>query len=185
MKNIYRNSPKRSHPSKKIIWFTGLSGSGKTTLGLKLTHYLRSLNFSAIYLDGDELRAGLSGDLSFTDASREENIRRVAELAKLLIKQTDFVIVSTISPSNALRHLAQKIAGKKLLNLVYLSTPIEACIKRDPKGHYKKAKQGKIKNFTGISAKYEVPIRSDLELDTSIVNQRDSLTKLKGLLKLR
>ena len=101
MKKIYRNSPKRFHPSKKIIWFTGLSGSGKTTLSLKLTGYLRSLNFCAIYLDGDELRAGVSNDLSFTDASREENIRRVAELAKLLIEQTDFVIVSTISPSNA------------------------------------------------------------------------------------
>jgi adenylyl-sulfate kinase len=184
MKKIYRNSPKRFHPSKKIIWFTGLSGSGKTTLSLKLTGYLRSLNFCAIYLDGDELRAGVSNDLSFTDASREENIRRVAELAKLLIEQTDFVIVSTISPSNALRNLAKKIVGKKLFNLVYLSTPIDACIKRDPKGHYKKARQGKIKNFTGISSKYEAPTRSDLVLDTSIVNQRNSLAELKRLLDL-
>lgn len=184
MKKIYKNSPKRSQPAKKIIWFTGLSGSGKTSLGLKLTQYLRSLNFSAIYLDGDELRAGLSSDLSFTDISREENIRRVAELSKLLIKQSDFVIVSTISPNNTLRNLAQKIVGKKLFGLVYLSTPIEDCIKRDPKGHYKNANLGKIKNFTGISAKYEPPINSDLEIDTSKMNQRRSLAELKVWLKL-
>ena len=184
MKKIYRNSPKRSRPSKKIIWFTGLSGSGKTTLGLKLSRYLRSLNFSSIYLDGDDIRAGLSSDLSFTDASREENIRRVAELAKLLIKQTDFVIVSTISPSNALRNLAKEIVGKKLFSLVYLSTPIGECMKRDPKGHYKNANLGIIKNFTGISSKYEAPLKPDLEIDTSILNQRTSLLKLKAWLKL-
>jgi adenylylsulfate kinase len=184
MKKIYRNSPKHSRPSKKIIWFTGLSGSGKTTLSLKLSRYLRSLNFSSIYLDGDDIRAGLSNDLSFTDASREENIRRVAELAKLLIEQTDFVIVSTISPSNPLRNLAKEIVGKKLFSLVYLSTPIGECMKRDPKGHYKNANLGIIKNFTGISSKYEVPLKPDLEIDTSILNQRTSLLKLKTWLKL-
>ena len=161
MKKIYRNSPKHSRPNKKIIWFTGLSGSGKTTLGIKLTQYLRSHNFSTIYLDGDELRGGLSNDLSFTDASREENIRRVAELSKLLISQVDFVIVSTISPTNILRNLAKEIIGKKLFSLVYLSTPISECMKRDPKGHYKNANLGKIKNFTGISStRVEVSIVS-------------------------
>ena len=184
MKKIYRNSPKHSRPNKKIIWFTGLSGSGKTTLGIKLTQYLRSHNFSTIYLDGDELRAGLSNDLSFTDASREENIRRVAELSKLLISQVDFVIVSTISPTNILRNLAKEIIGKKLFSLVYLSTPISVCMKRDPKGHYKNANLGKIKNFTGISSKYETPLKPDLVIDTSIINQSTSLLKLKVWLKL-
>jgi adenylylsulfate kinase len=184
MKKIYRNSPKHSRPNKKIIWFTGLSGSGKTTLGIKLTQYLRSHNFSTIYLDGDELRAGLSNDLSFTDASREENIRRVAELSKLLISQVDFVIVSTISPTNILRNLAKEIIGKKLFSLVYLSTPISECMKRDPKGHYKNANLGKIKNFTGISSKYETPLKPDLVIDTSIINQSTSLLKLKVWLKL-
>ena len=184
MKKIYRNSPKHSRPNKKIIWFTGLSGSGKTTLGIKLTQYLRSHNFSTIYLDGDELRAGLSNDLSFTDASREENIRRVAELSKLLISQVDFVIVSTISPTNILRNLAKEIIGKKLFSRVYLSTPISECMKRDPKGHYKNANLGKIKNFTGISSKYETPLKPDLVIDTSIINQSTSLLKLKVWLKL-
>jgi adenylylsulfate kinase len=184
MKKIYRNSPKHSRPNKKIIWFTGLSGSGKTTLGIKLTQYLRSHNFSTIYLDGDELRGGLSNDLSFTDASREENIRRVAELSKLLISQVDFVIVSTISPTNILRNLAKEIIGKKLFSLVYLSTPISECMKRDPKGHYKNANLGKIKNFTGISSKYETPLKPDLVIDTSIINQSTSLLKLKVWLKL-
>lgn len=184
MKKIYRNSLKRLDTTKKIIWFTGLSGSGKTTLGIKLTQYLRSHNFSTIYLDGDELRAGLSNDLSFTDASREENIRRVAELSKLLINQVDFVIVSTISPNNDLRNLAKEIIGKKLFNLVYLSTPISECMKRDPKGHYKNANLGKIKNFTGISSKYEAPLKADLVIDTSQINKGKALLKLKIWLKL-
>lgn len=184
MKKIYRNLLRHSRPIKRIIWFTGLSGSGKTTLGVKLTRYLRSLNLSTIYLDGDELRAGLSSDLSFSDISREENIRRVAELSKLLIKQVDFVIVSTISPNNNLRNLAQKIIGKKLFRLVYLSTPIETCIKRDPKGHYMNANLGKIKNFTGVSSKYEPPTNPYLEIDTSIMNQKKSLLVLRELLKL-
>ncbi len=184
MKKIYRNSPKRSRPSKKIIWFTGLSGSGKTTLGLKLTRYLRSLNFLTIYIDGDELRAGLCSDLSFTKDGRKENIRRVAELSKLLINQADFVIVSTISPSHFLRNLAKEIIGKKLFSLVYISTPIAECMKRDPKGHYKNANLGKIKNFTGVSSKYEAPLEPDLEIDTSILNQKNSLLKLKTWLKL-
>lgn len=184
MKKIYRNSLKRLHTAKKIIWFTGLSGSGKTTLGLKLTRYLRSLNFSTIYLDGDALRAGLSADLSFTNASRQENIRRVAELSKLLISQVDYIIVSTISPNNVLRNLAKQIIGKKLFSLVYLSTPIEECMKRDPKGHYKNANLGKIKNFTGISSKYEAPPKADLVIDTSLINKGNALLKLKIWLKL-
>ncbi len=184
MKKIYKNSLKRLDTTKKIIWFTGLSGSGKTTLGLKLARYLRSLNFSTIYLDGDALRGGLSKDLSFTNASRQENIRRVAELSKLLISQVDFVIVSTISPTNTLRNLAKEIIGKKLFSLVYLSTPISECMKRDPKGHYKNANLGKIKNFTGISSKYEAPLKPDLVIDTSIINQSTSLLKLKVWLKL-
>jgi adenylyl-sulfate kinase len=184
MKKIYKSSLKHSDRIKKIIWFTGLSGSGKTTLGIKLVKYLRSLNYSAIYLDGDEMREGFSSDLSFTDAGREENIRRVAELSKLLIKQTNFVIVSTISPNDKLRNLARQIIGKGLFNLVYLSTPINECIKRDPKGHYLKARQGKILNFTGISSAYKAPKVSHLEIDTSNLSQRLSLQKLKEYLNL-
>jgi adenylyl-sulfate kinase len=184
MKKIYKNSRKHSHRIKKIIWFTGLSGSGKTTLGMKLVKYLRSLNYAVIYLDGDEMREGLSSDLSFTDAGREENIRRVAELSKLLIKQMNFVVVSTISPNDKLRNLAKEIIGKKLFHLIYLSTPINTCIKRDPKGYYLKASQGKILNFTGISSIYKAPKACDLEIDTSMVNQRLSLEKLKEYLNL-
>ena len=184
MKKICKNSLKHSPRIKKIIWFTGLSGSGKTTLGTKLVKYLRLLNYSAIYLDGDDLREGLSNDLSFTDADRQENIRRVAELSKLLIRQTNFVIVSTISPNDKLRNLAKEIIGKRLFNLVYLSTPINECIKRDPKGHYLRARQGKILNFTGISSIYKAPKASDLEIDTSKVSQRLSLQKLKEFLNL-
>jgi adenylylsulfate kinase len=146
--------------------------------------YLRSLNYTAIYLDGDDLREGLSNDLSFTDAGRQENIRRVAELSKLLIKQANFVIVSTISPSDKLRNLAKEIIGRKLFNLIYLSTPINECIKRDPKGYYLKARQGKILNFTGISSTYKAPKASDIEIDTSRISQRLSLQKLKEFLSL-
>ncbi len=184
MRKICKNSLKHSRNIKKIIWFTGLSGSGKTTLGIKLVKYLRSLNYSAIYLDGDDMRGGLSKDLSFTDDGRHENIRRVAELSKLLIKQTNFIVVTTISPNDKVRNLAKKIIGRRLFNLVYLSTPIKECIRRDPKGHYQRAYQGKIQNFTGISSLFEAPKASDLEIDTSKMNQKVSLQKLKELLNL-
>ncbi len=174
----------RSSKVKKVIWFTGLSGSGKTTLSIKLTSLLLSHNLKVTYLDGDEIRKGVSSDLSYSYKDRFENIRRVAELSKLLLNQSDFVIVSTISPTHKLRSLARKIIGKKNFILIYLSTPIHACIKRDTKGFYAKAIRGSLRNFTGISSSFEVPINFDLSIDTSKINQKNALSMLKNFLNL-
>lgn len=167
---------------KSVIWFSGLSGSGKTTLSKKLFTYLRSIGKPVILLDGDELRSGLSKDLDFSNNARTENIRRVAELAILLTKQVDVVIVATISPEEKQRMLAKKIIGPKF-RLIFLSTPLKVCIERDPKGHYNKARQGLIENFTGISAQYEIPKHSDLELNTAEHDLETCLKKILNLLK--
>ncbi len=166
---------------KSIIWFTGLSGSGKTTLSKKLFIHLKAIGKSVILLDGDELRSGLSKDLGFSNNARTENIRRVAELANLLIKQLDIVIVATISPEEKQRVLAKEIVGREF-KLIYLSTPLQICIERDPKGHYTRARQGLIKNFTGISAQYEIPANCDLELNTAEDNLETCFKKILNLL---
>ena len=165
---------------KSVIWFTGLSGSGKTTLSKKLFTYLKAIGKSVILLDGDELRSGLSKDLDFSNNARTENIRRVAELAGLLIKQLDIVIVATISPAEEQRRLAKEIIGLEF-KLIYLSTSLQICIERDPKGHYTKARQGLIENFTGISAQYEIPTNWDLELNTSEDNLETCFKKILNL----
>lgn len=170
---------------RTVIWFTGLSGAGKTTLSIKLASYLKTLNYNVTRLDGDEIRAGVSTDLSYSSEDRFENIRRIAELSKLLMYQSDYIIVSTISPSHKLRSLARKIIGRKNFILIYLSTPIEACIKRDPKGFYARAIKGGLQNFTGISSAFEVPINFDLAIDTSKTNQKSSLIILKKFLNIQ
>ena len=166
---------------KSVIWFTGLSGSGKTTLSKKLFTYLKAIGKSVILLDGDELRSGLSKDLDFSNNARTETIRRVAELAGLLMKQLDSVIVATISPAEEQRKLAKEIIGLEF-KLIYLSTSLQICIERDPKGHYLKARQGLIENFTGISAQYEIPTNWDLELNTAEDNLETCFKKILNLL---
>jgi len=163
---------------KLVIWFTGLSGAGKTSLGKALCKHLKKNGLSVIFLDGDELRSGLSKDLGFSKNDRTENIRRVAELASLLLKQIDVVIVATISPEEKQRLLAKDIVGDDFFRLIYLSTPLEVCLLRDPKGHYSRAHQGLIKNFTGISAPYKAPKYFNLELNTASDNLNTCLKKI-------
>ncbi len=167
---------------KKVIWFTGLSGSGKSTLSKRLVNYLKSKKYSCIILDGDEIRAGLCSDLKFDEQDRVENIRRIAEISSLMIKQNDFVVVATISPNNKLRDCAKKIIGKELFKLVYLSTSFESCKARDPKGLYKKAFSGKIKNFTGLTSVFQPPVKYDLEIDTSQMTIKQSFDELIKLI---
>ena len=169
---------------KKVIWFTGLSGSGKSSLAVKLAHYLKDKKYSCNVLDGDEVRSGLCSDLNFSEKDRAENIRRIAEVASLLIKQHDFIIVATISPNNKLRNLASKIIGKDLFNLVYLSTSLESCKARDPKGLYKKAIAGKIKNFTGLGSTFEAPKKFAVKIDTNKSSIEESLEKITTSLNL-
>ncbi len=148
----------------QIVWFTGLSGSGKSTVANLIEKRLTSEGRHAYILDGDNVRHGLNKDLGFTDEARVENIRRVAEVARLMADAGLIVVVSFISPFRNERRLAREIAGDVKFTEVYVNTPLEVCEARDPKGLYAKARRGEIKNFTGISSPYEVPEKADVVL---------------------
>lgn len=161
--------------SAKVIWFTGLSGSGKTTLASNLEKELFFRRFFCQVLDGDNIRAGINNNLGFSGEDRLENIRRIAEVSKLLINTGMITICSFISPTEEIRTMARKIIGKNDFIEIFLNPPLEVCEKRDTKGLYKKARAGLIKDFTGISSPFETPENPDLEIDTSTTNIRDSV----------
>ena len=150
--------------SARIIWFTGLSGSGKSSVANLLEKRLTAEGKHAYILDGDNVRHGLNKDLGFTDAARVENIRRVAEVARLMADAGLVVLVSFISPFRGERRLAREVAGDIDFTEVYVDTPLEVCEARDPKGLYKRARAGEIKNFTGIDSPFEAPTDADLVL---------------------
>ncbi|WP_426419449.1 sulfate adenylyltransferase subunit CysN [Bradyrhizobium genosp. A] len=150
----------------RIIWFTGLSGAGKSTIANILDQKLFALGNHTMLLDGDNLRHGLNRDLGFTEADRVENIRRVGEVAKLMVDSGLIVICSFISPYRAERDMVRSLVAEGDFIEVFVNTPIEECMRRDPKGLYSKAKEGKIKNFTGIDAPYEAPERPEIRLET-------------------
>ena len=150
----------------RIIWFTGLSGAGKSTIANILDQKLFALGNHTMLLDGDNLRHGLNRDLGFTEADRVENIRRVGEVARLMVDSGLIVICSFISPYRAERDMVRGLVDEGDFIEVFVSTPLEECVRRDPKGLYTKAKEGKIKNFTGIDAPYEMPERPEIRLET-------------------
>ena len=151
----------------KVIWFTGLSGSGKTTLASMLEKRLFELNYFCQILDGDNVRSGINKNLKFTEEDRIENIRRIAEVSKLFMNCGIILICAFISPTNEMRQMAKEIIGEDDFLEIFVNTPIEICEQRDPKGLYKKARSGEIKNFTGISAPFEAPKKPFLEVDNS------------------
>ena len=143
------------------LWFTGLSGSGKSTIANALEKELFKMGKRTYILDGDNVRHGLNHDLGFTEADRIENIRRVAEVAKLMVDAGLIVLVTFISPFQKDREMARSKFQEGEFVEIFVDTPLEECEKRDPKGLYKKARQGLIKNFTGIDSKYEKPVNAD------------------------
>ncbi|MCX5497754.1 sulfate adenylyltransferase subunit CysN [Kaistia dalseonensis] len=151
-----------------VLWFTGLSGSGKSTIANLVEKKLHLMGRHTYLLDGDNVRHGLNRDLGFTDADRVENIRRVAETAKLFVDAGLIVLVSFISPFRAERQLARDLVAEGEFVEIFVDTPLEVAEARDVKGLYKKAREGKIKNFTGIDSPYEAPLTPDIRLDTSI-----------------
>lgn len=163
-----------------VLWFTGLSGSGKSTLAAALESRLFHKGLATRLIDGDNLRHGLCSDLGFSEADRAENIRRCAEVAKLMAEAGLVVITSLISPIAIERKRAAMIAHKEGIPFVeiFIKTPLEICEKRDPKGLYKKARAGEIKGFTGIDSPYEAPISPDLEIDTVAYSREECLEKL-------
>jgi bifunctional enzyme CysN/CysC len=150
-----------------VLWFTGLSGAGKSTIANALEKRLHAMGRHTYLLDGDNVRHGLNKDLGFTDADRVENIRRVAEAARLFVDAGLIVMVSFISPFRSERRMARDLFDAGEFIEIFVDTPLEVCEARDPKGLYGKARAGLIANFTGIDSSYEPPERAELRLDTS------------------
>jgi bifunctional enzyme CysN/CysC len=150
-----------------VLWFTGLSGAGKSTVANTLEKRLHAMGRHTYMLDGDNIRHGLNKDLGFTDVDRVENIRRVAEAAKLFVDAGLIVMVSFISPFRSERRMARDLFEEGEFVEVFVDTPLAVCEARDPKGLYRKARAGLIRNFTGIDSLYEPPERAEVTLDTS------------------
>ena len=166
-----------------VIWFTGLSGSGKSTIANILEQKLHTMNKRTYLLDGDNVRHGLNKDLGFTDTDRVENIRRVAEVSKLMLDAGLITLVSFISPFRSERKMARDLLEEGEFFEVFVSTPLEECEKRDPKGLYKKARSGELKNFTGIDSTYEIPENADLVLDTKTNNAEELADQIINFLE--
>lgn len=161
-----------------LIWFTGLSGSGKSTIANALEVELYNRKFHTYLLDGDNIRKGINSDLSFSPKDRSENIRRIGEIANLMIDAGLIVLASFVSPYKSDRQQVKNIVGSSNFIEVYVSTPLEVCEKRDTKGLYAKARKGEIKGFTGIDAPYEPPENADIIIDTDEV----TITEAVGII---
>jgi bifunctional enzyme CysN/CysC len=169
----------------RCIWFTGLSGSGKSTVANQLEKRLHAEGRHTYMLDGDNVRHGLNRDLGFTDADRVENLRRVAEVAKLMVDAGLIVIVSFISPFRAERQAARDLFAPGEFLEVHVNTPIAECEKRDVKGLYAKARRGELKNFTGIDSPYEAPENPEMVIDTSTKSPEDCALSVWALIEGR
>jgi len=166
----------------RCLWFTGLSGAGKSTIANLVERRLLADGFHTILLDGDNVRHGLNRDLGFTDADRVENIRRVAEVSKLMMDAGLIVLVSFISPFRAERQMARDLIGETGFMEVFVDAPLAVCEERDVKGLYAKARAGKIANFTGIGSPYEAPESPDIHLRSDQESAADSATRVVKLL---
>ena len=194
MKNIFKQNFKISKSDRErinkhksfLVWFTGLSGSGKSTLANSLEIELFKLHVSTFTLDGDNLRHGLNKDLGFSKKDRSENVRRVAEVANLMINSGVVVLAAFVSPYKKDRENVKKIVGPNNFIEIYVNTSLEECQKRDVKGLYKKAREGKLKNLTGLSSPYEPPKSPDLEIvtdnQTLQISTKKTLTFIKSKL---
>jgi bifunctional enzyme CysN/CysC len=159
------NREKLNGHKGKVIWFTGLSGSGKSTLANALEVELHASGYRTYLLDGDNVRQGLNKDLGFTDADRVENIRRIAEVAKLMMDAGLIVMTAFISPFRRERQMARELIGEENFVEVFVSTPLEVCEQRDVKGLYKKARSGLLPNLSGVGSPYEAPEAADFEIN--------------------
>jgi bifunctional enzyme CysN/CysC len=157
-----------------VVWFTGLSGAGKSTIANLVEKRLHAQGLHTYLLDGDNIRHGLNKDLGFADVDRVENIRRVAEVARLMVDAGLIVLVSFISPFRAERRMARELVDENEFFEVYVDTPLSVAEERDPKGLYKKARRGELKNFTGVDSPYEVPEGAEVRLDTTRLSPEDA-----------
>ena len=174
---------KNKHQKPCVLWFTGLSGSGKSTIADQLEKQLYELGKHTMLLDGDNVRHGLNRDLGFTDQDRVENIRRIAEVSKLMVSSGLITIVSFISPFRAERLMARSLFNDDEFIEVFIDTPIEVCEARDSKGLYKKARAGQLKNFTGIDSDYEEPEMPEIVLQNRDANIDDLVNNILDYLR--
>lgn len=174
---------KRNAHKGVVLWFTGLSASGKSTLAREVEWRLFSAGKQTFVLDGDNIRHGLNKDLGFSPAAREENIRRIGEVAKLFRENGTIVLTAFISPYKKDREIARQLLADGAFLEIYVECSVEECINRDPKGLYQKAIEGKIPEFTGISAPYEVPDAPELVVNTKELSLEESVEKVLGFLK--
>ena len=161
-----------------ILWFTGLSGSGKSTIANALEVKLNSIQKHTYLLDGDNIRLGLNKGLSFSDADRVENIRRIGEVSKLFVDSGLIVLTAFISPFQSDRDLVRQKVEREEFIEIFIDTPLEICEQRDPKGLYQKARQGEIPNFTGISSPYETPKNAEIHIKTERVTIEESINTI-------
>ncbi len=162
----------------KVLWFTGLSGAGKSTIGMGVEKLLFENGFLTQVLDGDIIRSGINSNLSFTKEDRLENIRRIAEVSKLFIHAGVITINCFISPTVDIRQMARSIIGNENFIEIYVNTPLEVCEERDVKGLYKKARNGEIKNFTGITSPFEDPLKPDYIVTTHDKSPNESIKEV-------
>jgi bifunctional enzyme CysN/CysC len=177
---------KRQNPC--VLWFTGLSGAGKSTIASLVEKKLHRMGRHTCLLDGDNLRFGLNKDLGFTDDDRVENIRRIGEVAKLMVDAGLIVLTSFISPFRADRKMARELFGEYEFIEVFVDVPLDVATQRDPKGLYKRANRGELKNFTGIDSCYEIPFNPELRIDAAALTPEaaserviDTMRQLTGL----
>ena len=176
---------KRNNQKGCVIWFTGLSASGKSTIAREVEWILFERGFQVFVLDGDNIRHGLNKDLGFSPEDREENIRRIGEVAKLFRQAGIIVITAFISPYREDRDKVRTIVGEGRFLEVHVHADVEACRKRDPKGLYEKALNGQIPEFTGISAPYEPPTKPEVFLDTQSLSVNESAVRVIEVLEAR
>nr|WP_233403440.1 adenylyl-sulfate kinase [Bacillus halotolerans] len=173
---------KNKHKSS-ILWLTGLSGSGKSTIANAAARELFELGYQVIVLDGDNIRHGLNKDLGFSDKDRKENIRRIGEVAKLFVQQGTIVITAFISPFREDRDQVRQLVEAGEFNEVYIKCDLDICEQRDPKGLYKKARNGEIPFFTGIDSPYEEPEAPELVLDSGQYDREECKNQLIEFVK--
>jgi len=168
----------RLQQKSKVLWLTGLSGSGKSTIAQHLEQKLFAEGYFAQVLDGDNIRSGINNNLGFSIEDRKENIRRIAEIAKLYLNSGVITLNSFISPTIGIRDYAKSIIGEEDFIEIYINAPIEVCEQRDVKGLYKKARRGEIKGFTGIDSPYEPPLQPAMEIKTDKLSIENAVIQL-------